>query len=91
MGDPGWTRGGQNPRWRRMGARPSRRRAPPDQGAGKARRLGCGNLGSGAGRDDFWGQWHHGMFTPRPPPEMGGHEKTPDLAEWGHGNDLFRA
>ena len=29
--------------------RPSRKRAPPDQGAGKARRLGCGNLGSGAG------------------------------------------
>ena len=21
--------------------------------------------------DNFWGQWHHGMFAPRPPPEFG--------------------
>ncbi len=26
----------------------------------------------------------------RPPPEMGGREKTSDPAQWGHSNDLFR-
>ena len=38
----------------------------------------------------IFGEWHHGLFAPRSPPQVGGHEKTDGLAQWGHSADIFR-